>query len=147
MGLRASLADNKEKAALLSTNQESIPMLKNMIKNNRGTLDMPYAEMLKLPTRMLASDQAAALDLIKQDLNTMAIPLAKKLGVNPTDKDVELIMNSIVDLNASKKSRDSQLKNLLKRMESSDSGQETEPQGGQPTPDQIRAELNRRRGQ
>lgn len=111
------LESKKESADLLLQNQNAIPLIEEMIKNNRITIDMPYAEMLKLPTRLLDSDAATALDLVNQNRLELAAPLAKQLGVNPTDKDFQASLDRIVDLNASKESREKQLLQLKKRIE------------------------------
>ena len=125
------LAKEADRVDLISTNQNAVPLLEDMLKFNRNTLDMPYAEMLRLPTRMLASDQAENLDLMQQNRLELAAPLAKELGVNPTDKDFQASLDRIVDLNASRKSRESQLKNLLNRIKGkSGSNEQTQEQSG-----------------
>lgn len=111
------LASEDKKAELFASDQNAIPLIKDMIKFNRQTIDMPYADLLKMPTRLLSSDQAKALDLVNQNRLELAAPLAKALGVNPTDKDFQASLDRIVDLNAGKESREAQLKNLLSRIE------------------------------
>lgn len=121
------------------TDSNSIPLIKQMIEDNRKTLDMPYAEMVQLPARFLDSDAADALDQVNQTRLELAAPLAKALGVNPTDKDFQASLERIVNLNSTKKGREQQLKGLLKRIE-----QKHNLSSNAPTREQIIKELKRR---
>jgi hypothetical protein len=137
------ISTEAKKADLIATNKNAIPLIEDMIKFNRNTLDMPYAEMLRLPTRMLSSDQATNLDLMQQNRLELAAPLAKELGVNPTDKDFQASLDRIVDLNASKKSREKQLQNLLSRIKGKSTGENTQEKP-KLTPEQAAAILRQR---
>jgi hypothetical protein len=48
----------------------------------------------------------------------LAAPLAKQLGVNPTDKDFQASLDRIFDINASKSSRAAQIEALSNRIKS-----------------------------
>ena len=105
----------KESFDDLVMNEGAIPLIDQMIKMNRQTIDAPYADLLQAGTRFLASDQADAFDIVNQNRLELAAPLAKALGVNPTDKDFEASLNRIVNLNSTKSGREKQLQNLRKR--------------------------------
>lgn len=113
--LTQELLQQKLEDKMLS--KDSLSALRKMAKDNRKTADMPYAKMLTLPTRLLASDQAQAMDLVNQELLGMALPLVKQLGTNPTDKDMEITLQRVVDLNASKASRQEQIQRRIKAIE------------------------------
>jgi len=125
----------------ISRNNKAIPLIQDMISQNRKTVNLPYAESLQVGTRFLSSDQADAFDLLNQNRLELAAPLAKALGVNPTDKDFQASLDRIVNLNSTKEGREKQLKNLLARMSKKDGA----PEKPQLSPEQARAELERRK--
>ena len=91
------------------SDESMLPIINEMIKTNRGTLDMPFAEFVNAPARILRSDQADAMDSLKQDQLSLAAPLAKMLGTNPTDKDFQASLDQIINLNSTKEGREQQL--------------------------------------
>tara|TARA_A200000159_G_C7208351_1_gene290981 strand:- start:177 stop:794 length:618 start_codon:yes stop_codon:yes gene_type:complete len=91
------------------SDESMLPILNEMIKTNRQTLDMPFAELVNAPARIMASDQANAMDSLKQDQLSLAAPLAKMLGTNPTDKDFQASLDQIINLNSTKEGREQQL--------------------------------------
>jgi len=115
---KAALDITKESKKIEQTAQDSmaIPVIERMIARNDKTLNIPYAEALQGVSRAIPNkdiqDHVNNIDLIKQDQITLAAPLAKMLGVNPTDKDFKATLESIVNLNASPESRKLQLENL-----------------------------------
>jgi len=112
---KAALDITKESKKIEQTAQDSmaIPVIERMIARNDKTLNIPYAEALQGVSRAIPNkdiqDHVNNIDLIKQDQITLAAPLAKMLGVNPTDKDFKATLESIVNLNASPESRKLQL--------------------------------------
>jgi len=105
----------KEKFDDILRQMNAVSLIGEMICDNRKTIDMPFAEAVNMPARFFASDQADAMDRVKQGQLELAAPLAKSLGVNPTDKDFEASLQRIVNLNSTKKGREEQLQTLLKR--------------------------------
>lgn len=97
---------------------QAMPILEDMLKNNEGTFDAPYLTTLQGPAKLAGNQQqTTAFDLMKQNRLNLAAPLAKALGVNPTDKDFQATLERIVDVNATKDSRRAQIKNLQAQIE------------------------------
>jgi hypothetical protein len=102
-----------------SSDSKALPILRDMIAQNEGTFDAPYLEALQGPAKLAGFEQQTkSFDLLKQNRLELAAPLAKALGVNPTDKDFQASLDRIVDTNSTKASRDAQLRQLLQRIES-----------------------------
>lgn len=97
--------------------EEATPLLENLSALNEGTIDSPYAAAFQPFLKVGGSDKATALDLMKQARLELAAPLAKQLGVNPTDKDFQASLDRIFDVNATKKSRAAQIQALKTRVE------------------------------
>lgn len=106
----------KEQFDKYITDANAIPMLKKMLEYNRKTIDLPYAEALQFGTRFMSPEQADAFDLLQQNRLELAAPLAKQLGVNPTDKDFASTLNRIANLDATKAGRRRQIEGLLNRI-------------------------------
>lgn len=99
------------------------PILQEMIRINQDTFDVPYAGAVQGPAKLAGFEkQTTAFDLLKQNRLELAAPLAKQLGVNPTDKDFQASLDRIVDTNATKSSRDAQLRQLLNRIQTRQGG-------------------------
>ena len=113
---RQKLKVQSEKFDEFIINSKNIPLVEQMIKFNEGTVDLPFAEMIDPAAKLLSPEQADNLSLLRQNQLELAAPLAKALGVNPTDKDFEASLRRIVDLNSTKTGRKKQLNNILKRM-------------------------------
>lgn len=97
---------------------QAMPILEDMLKNNESTFDAPYLTTLQGPAKIAGNkQQTTAFDLMKQNRLNLAAPLAKALGVNPTDKDFQATLERIVDVNATKQSREAQIKNLMMQIE------------------------------
>ena len=120
----AAAADERK---LTKMQDDTLPILLDMIEINKGTLDTPYAGSAlvqgaaklseKLPDKFDVSKEAGQMDLLKQSRLDLAAPLAKQLGVNPTDKDFQASLERIVDVNATKSSREAQIRQLIKKIE------------------------------
>lgn len=113
---RQKLKVQNEKFDEFIINSKNIPLVEQMIKFNEGTVDLPFAEMMDPAAKLLSPEQADNLGLLRQNQLELAAPLAKALGVNPTDKDFEASLRRIVDLNSTKTGRRKQLENVLQRM-------------------------------
>lgn len=95
---------------------EAAPLLKNLKDLNEGTIDSPYAGAFQPILKMTDSEKAKNLDLMKQARLELAAPLAKQLGVNPTDKDFQASLDRIFDISSGKDSRAAQIKALTERV-------------------------------
>lgn len=101
-----------------SADNTAAPILQQMIKINQDTFDAPYAGAIQGPAKIAGFEkQTTAFDLLKQSRLELAAPLAKQLGVNPTDKDFQASLDRIVDTNSTKASRKAQLQQLLNRIQ------------------------------
>ncbi len=96
---------------------DTLPILQDMLKYNSGTLDIPYAGALQPLIRLQDQGKAENMALLKQAQLGLAAPLAKQLGVNPTDKDFQNTLDQIFNENESKATREKQLKTLIRRIE------------------------------
>ena len=115
--VRAGAAADERKVAKMEN--DTLPILQDMLAINEKTLDMPYAGtgIVQGGARMVNPEAATQMDLLKQNRLDLAAPLAKQLGVNPTDKDFQATLNRIFDENASKASRKAQIENLMKKIQ------------------------------
>lgn len=97
------------------------PLIKQLTEYNSKSFEMPYSESALGITRIIPSkgiqDKVTNTDLLRQARLDMAAPLAKQLGVNPTDKDFQASLNRIFNLNTSQASRQAQIDALGKRIE------------------------------
>lgn len=100
----------------LQKDTEAIPLLESMLQQNKGTLNMPYAGNVQGVARFVAPEASKNLDLMQQNRLNLAAPLAKALGVNPTDKDFKATLDRIVDVNATQESRDAQIRQLMRQI-------------------------------
>lgn len=96
--------------------KETMPIIGNLLQLNEGTIDSPYASAFQPFLKVGGSDKATKLDLMKQARLEAAAPLAKQLGVNPTDKDFQASLDRIFDINATKESRAAQIAALGQRV-------------------------------
>ena len=112
------------------SDESMIPILDQMIKTNRNTLDIPFAGLVNAPARILKSDQANAMDSLIQDQLSLAAPLAKMLGVNPTDKDFQASLDQIININSTRKGREDQLVKRRNRILKKSNKKQTAPASG-----------------
>jgi hypothetical protein len=100
----------------------TLPIIDQLRQFNAGTFEMPYADTAPVRgySRIFGSaDQQAKqqnMDLLRQARTDLAAPLAKELGVNPTDRDFQATLDRIFDSNASQKSRAAQIDSLEQRI-------------------------------
>ncbi len=106
---------------------EAAPLLKTLSDLNEGTIDAPYADAFQPALKMSGSEKATKLDLMKQARLELAAPLAKQLGVNPTDKDFQASLDRIFDIKSSKPSRAAQIQALTARVMSKPNLYSTKP--------------------
>lgn len=100
------------------TNAKTLPIIEELKGYNEQSPTLAYAN-LQQPFRKLypgTSPQEAAVDLMTQARIDLAAPLAKQLGVNPTDKDFQSSLDRIFDISASKESRANQINALEGRI-------------------------------
>lgn len=107
-------AKNQEK---LQAENDTLPILSDMLKQNAKTNQLPYASVAQPLVRFANPEQGNNMDLLKQNRLDMAAPLAKQLGVNPTDKDFQATLDRIFDETASGESRNLQIQNLINKIE------------------------------
>lgn len=110
----APKALEEKKVALDISTRETMPLIADLLDLNAGTIDSPWAGAFQPITKMTAPEKAKALDLMQQARLEIAAPLAKQLGVNPTDKDFQASLDRIFDVNSSKPSRQAQIEALIK---------------------------------
>ncbi len=115
---RAEVAIKTEtaKAETIAKDTEAIPLLQSMIEQNKGTLPIPYAGNVQGAAKIFAPEASKNFDLMQQNRLNLAAPLAKALGVNPTDKDFKATLDRIVDVNATQESRDAQMRQLMRQI-------------------------------
>jgi len=103
------------------SNTKTLPIIDQIRGINAGTFDMPYSGSSLGITRLIPGKETQSkvtnTDLLKQARLDLAAPLAKQLGVNPTDKDFQASLDRIFNLDASKESRAAQIDALQKRIE------------------------------
>ncbi len=97
---------------------QAMPLIDQLDQLNESTFDTPYANIAQVPAQFLDEykNQTVAFDLMEQNRTNLAIPLAKALGVNPTDKDFQATLDSIFNIKSSKASRRAQIANLRTRI-------------------------------
>lgn len=115
---RAEVAIKTEtaKAETIAKDTEAIPLLQSMIEQNKGTLPIPYAGNVQGAAKIFAPEASKNFDLMQQNRLNLAAPLAKALGVNPTDKDFKATLDRIVDVNATQESREAQMRQLMRQI-------------------------------
>jgi hypothetical protein len=115
----ARMQVNIDKLKQQRSDFDTLPILGDMLELNKMTVRGPYAgnKVGTAATRMLLPEAATAMDLLKQSRLDLAAPLAKQLGVNPTDKDFQASLDRIFDADATRFSRDLQIKNLISKIE------------------------------
>lgn len=116
----------------ISTRQ-TYPIAAQLLDLNAGTIDSPYAAAFQPALKLTGSEKATALDLMKQARLELAAPLAKQLGVNPTDKDFLASLDRIFDINATKQSREAQIKALIRGSDIKREAFGLAPMGNTPT--------------
>ncbi len=150
---KQQMAQDIEVSKIRKTDIDTIPVLRDMLTLNEDTVDAPYAGSgpVKMVTRgydaVSGKNTTGPMDLLQQNRLDIAAPLAKQLGVNPTDSDFQNTLNRIFDANASKVSRKNQIENLIKKIERRQNltqrGFEDTANPTQTNP--IKAEIERRR--
>jgi hypothetical protein len=117
--IKARITSKFEQAKKDKSELDTIPVLKDMLLLNEGTIDAPYAgnAAVKVATRVTSPNKTANMDLLQQNRLDIAAPLAKQLGVNPTDRDFQASLDRIVDTSSSKASRAAQLNQLISKIE------------------------------
>ena len=107
-----------EKQKEVEAGKKTMPLINELRALNESTQQQAYSSIAQ-PFRRLTpgtSPEEASFDLMKQARLSMAAPLAKQLGVNPTDKDFQATLDSIFDIDASKESRALQIEALADRI-------------------------------
>lgn len=106
---------NKARDDVASYNQ-TLPIVEQLKEWNKQSPQMAYSSIAQPIRRLIpgTSPEEAAVDLMQQARIELAAPLAKQLGVNPTDKDFQASLDRIFDLNATQESRANQIAALEK---------------------------------
>lgn len=110
-------AQNEAQKEIRSAAQTE-PLIENMKAWNKQSPTMAYSNLMQ-PIRKLipgTSPEESAVDLMTQARLELAAPLAKQLGVNPTDKDFQASLDRIFDLSSSQESRAKQIDQLENRI-------------------------------
>jgi hypothetical protein len=127
--IAATTESTKAEANQARSDAQAMPILEDMLTNNAQTFDTPYLQTLQGPAKLAGNkQQTTAFDLMKQNRLNLAAPLAKALGVNPTDKDFQATLERIVDMGATKTSREAQIRNLMAQIDRRNKGK-IGPQG------------------
>jgi hypothetical protein len=98
---------------------KNINLVDKMIELNRGTLSTPYAGAAQIGARFTNPKEAENYAVLRQLQLRLAAPLAKQLGVNPTDRDFKNTMEQIFNMNESRETRGAQLE-MVKSILASD---------------------------
>lgn len=98
--------------------QKTIPVIDELKGYNEVSPSIPYAGKTQWMRRLMpgTSEAESAVDLMRQARLDLAAPLAKQLGVNPTDKDFQASLDRIFDIEASRESRQKQIEALESRI-------------------------------
>lgn len=123
-----------KKAQTDKTNSLALPILYKMLEQNDTAPQMPYSDLAQPVTRFADPKAANSLELMKQNRLDLAAPLAKELGVNPTDKDFQASLDRIVDLNADPRGRALLIQQLINKTERKLGVQETKFENKEKTP-------------
>lgn len=86
--------DFDENYATSTEVQNNADRLLNAVNLTKGTVDFTTFDKVKgvgLLNLGYDDDYTKAIEIYKQNINAISTPLAKKLGTNPTDKDLEVI--------------------------------------------------------
>lgn len=112
-------------AAILDA--QTLPIIQDLKGLNEKSFNAPYLDTIQPIAKVtgIGKEQATTTDLMKQARLDMAAPLAKQLGVNPTDKDFQATLDRIFDINASKESRAAQIQALENRIKAKASARRT----------------------
>lgn len=94
---------------------DTLPVLQKMLELNEDTVDAPYAGAMQPVMRVGDPSKANAMDSLMQQRTALAAPLAKQLGVNPTDKDFQSTLDRIFNANSTKEGRRQQIQNLIEQ--------------------------------
>lgn len=99
-------------------NEKVLPIVRSLRVMNENSPTIPYAGKTQWARRLYpgTSKAEAAVDLMKQARIEIAAPLAKQLGVNPTDRDFLASLDRIFDIEATKESRERQINALEQRL-------------------------------
>lgn len=114
--IAANLEGDKKKE--YNENLKVSPLIADLYALNENSPDMAYAGVTQ-PLRRLVpgtSKGELAIDRMQQLRLEVAAPLAKQLGVNPTDKDFQASLDRIFDIEASKESRKQQIQSIANRI-------------------------------
>jgi len=118
-GAKKTAANAADRAAKrqdeYDTNEKILPAIDSLQELNEQSPTIPYAGKTQWVRRLMpgTSPEEAAVDLMRQRRLELAAPLAKQLGVNPTDKDFQATLDRIFDIEASKPSRAQQIEALV----------------------------------
>lgn len=97
----------------------TMPIVNQLLSMNEKGFDMPYSgvglPLARLVPDASVQDKVGATELMLQARTDMAAPLAKELGVNPTDKDFQASLDRIFNINSTKESRRAQIQALVYR--------------------------------
>lgn len=114
--IKADMKAEKERKESEASTKSSVNMVDRMIDLNKGTVSGAYAGLRQPITRITNPDAAKSFAQLRQARLRVAAPLAKQLGVNPTDKDFQNTLDQIFDENEPRETRDAQLKMMREIM-------------------------------
>jgi hypothetical protein len=101
----------------VASSEKVLPIIEELRALNESSPSIAYAGKTQWLRRLYpgTSPEEAAVDLMRQARLDLASPLAKELGVNPTDKDFQASLDRIFDIEATKDSRGNQIDALYNR--------------------------------
>lgn len=92
-------------------NEKTLPLISDLRTLNDSSPKGAYSGKMQFIRRLYpgTSPEEASVDLMAQARLDMAAPLAKQLGVNPTDKDFQASLDRIFDMDATREVRAAQI--------------------------------------
>lgn len=99
----------------LATMDKVSPTIAKLYALNEQSPEGAYAESSQWIRHLTpgTSPEEKAVDLMLQARLDLAAPLAKELGVNPTDKDFQATLDRIFNMDSTQESRREQIKSLI----------------------------------
>lgn len=101
------------------TDEQSMSTIADLRELNNSSPKGAYAGKTQFLRKLApgTSEKEASIELMKQARLGMAAPLAKQLGVNPTDKDFQNTLDQIFDIDATREVRAMQIDALEKKIQ------------------------------
>jgi hypothetical protein len=113
----------KSQATAALTGEKALSPIDQIRQINSRSFEYPFMGTVSKLSRASpfesGQEKAKQMDLLRQARTDLAAPLAKQLGVNPTDKDFLASLDRIFDISSSRESREAQINALESRIRGS----------------------------